>query len=120
MIYSAQRDRIVDYLGTHQHLAVDIHLSVDEQTKGLRLRSGEQRFYEGFLGFRFPMFFSGVADVCEWYDDQTEKYRISVQVINPLWGPLFGYEGSFHVEWRPVRAQEVPDDVKPIREERRE
>ena len=46
LIWSEQRARIVDYLGSHQHLAVDIHLSVDEQTRGLRLRSGEQRFYE--------------------------------------------------------------------------
>ena len=120
MIYSPQRGRIVDYLGSHQHLAVDIHLAVDEKTKGLRLRSGEQRFYEGFLGFRFPPLFSGVADVCEWYDDQTERYRISVHVTNPIWGPLFGYEGSFDVEWKPSRPQDVPADVKPVREERRE
>jgi hypothetical protein len=120
MIYSPQRSRIVDYLGTHQHLAVDIHLSIDEKTQGLRLRSGEQRFYEGPIAFRFPMFFSGVADVCEWYDDRTEQYRISVNVTNPRWGPLFGYEGSFNVEWKPVRANEVPADVKPVREERRE
>ena len=120
MIYSRQRGRIVDYLGTHQHLAVDIHLSVDEPTRGLRLRSGEQRFYEGLIGFRFPMLFSGVADVCEWYDDQAGKYRISVNVTNSPWGPLFGYEGSFDVEWKPVRAQDVPSDVKPVREERRE
>jgi hypothetical protein len=37
--------RIVDYLGSHEHLAVDIDLSVDEGG-GLRLRSGAQRFYE--------------------------------------------------------------------------
>ena len=120
MIYSSQRSRIVDYLGSHQHLAVDIDLSVDEQTNGLRLRSSEQRFYEGPIGFRFPMFFSGVADVCEWYDDQAKIYRIRVEVINPLWGPLFGYEGTFDVEWKSVRAAAVPADVRPVREERRE
>lgn len=31
--------------------------------------SGEQRFYKDPVAFRFPMLFSGVADVCEWYDD---------------------------------------------------
>ncbi len=120
MIYSRQRGCIVDYLGTHQHLAVDIHLSVDEQTRGLRLRSGEQRFYEGRIGFRFPMLLSGVADVCEWYDEEEEGYRISVQVTNPRWGPLFGYEGLFDVQWQTVRTQDVPSDVKPVREEYRE
>ena len=31
MVYSDARGRIVDYLGTHQHLAVDLALSVDER-----------------------------------------------------------------------------------------
>jgi len=119
MIYSQQREKIVDYLGTHQHLAVDINLSVDERG-GLRLRSGEQRFYEGVLGFRFPMIFSGVADVCEWYDDTDQCFHIKVYVHNPTWGPLFGYHGSFQVEWHPVSSGEIPADVLPIRSERRE
>jgi hypothetical protein len=119
MIYSQQRSQIIDYLGTHQHLAVDIDLSVDERG-GLRLRSGEQRFYEGLIGFRFPMLFSGIADVCEWYDDAIQKFRIEVQVTNRVWGPLFGYRGSFSVDWLKVKPEEIPADIKPRREERRE
>ncbi|HYN88746.1 MAG TPA: DUF4166 domain-containing protein [Ardenticatenaceae bacterium] len=119
MIYSEQRGRIVDYLGTHQHLAVDIDLSVDERG-GLRLKSGAQRFYEGPAGFSFPLLFSGVADVCEWYDEATQRYQIEVNVRNRTWGPLFGYRGAFDVEWRSVRPEEIPDDVKPRRVERRE
>lgn len=65
MIYSEDRGRIVDYLGSHQHLAVDIDLSVDDRG-GLRVRSGAQRFYEGFIGFSFPMLFSGIADNVEF------------------------------------------------------
>ena len=53
MIYSDKRKRIVDYLGTHQHLAVDIEMTVAENG-GIKLRSGELRFYEGFLNFKFP------------------------------------------------------------------
>lgn len=119
MIYSEQRRRIVDYLGTHQHLAVDLDLAVDERG-GLRIRSGEQRFYEGAVAFRFPMLFSGVANVCEWYDDATGRFRIEVEVSNRRWGPLFGYRGTFDVEWRPVSAPDIPTDVMPQREERRE
>lgn len=120
MIYSQQRGRIVDYLGTHQHLAVDIDLSVDPKG-GLRLRSGEQRFYEGLIGFRFPMLFSGVADVCEWYDDQSGQFNISVNVTNRAWGNLFSYRGQFGVEYMPVESTgAIPPDVRPRREERRE
>ena len=119
MIYSEARGCIVDYLGSHQHLAVDIHLSVDERG-GLRLRSGAQRFYEGPVGFTFPLLFSGVADVCEWYDEATGVFRIEVVVHNRRWGPLFGYHGAFHVEWLPVMAEQIPTDVVPRRQERRE
>src|SRR6202022_153632 len=117
MIFSEARGRIVDYLGTHQHLAVDISLSADGEG-GLRLRSGEQRFFEGPIAFRFPLLFSGVADVREWFDDRLGKFRIEVNVHNRSWGPLFGYRGSFDVEWRKCSPEEIPPDVKPAREER--
>ncbi len=119
MIYSQQRRKIVDYLGSHEHLAVDIDMSVDTNG-GLRLRSGMQRFYEGKLGFCFPMLFSGIADVCEWYDDAKQKFCIEVNVHNKVWGPLFGYRGTFDVEWRPVTPTTIPLTVKPLRVEKRE
>ena len=119
MIYSAKRNCIMDYLGSHQHLAVDIQVSVDERG-GVHLRSGEQRFYEGSIAFRFPMLFSGIADVHEWYDDATEDFRISVRVVNRTWGPLFGYQGRFRVEWRPMKPGDVPAHARPRREEERE
>ena len=119
MVYSEVRGRIVDYLGTHQHLAVDIDLSVD-QRGGLCLRSGAQRFYEGSLGFGFPMLFSGVAEVCEWYEEQDQQFHIEVNVRNRVWGSLFGYRGTFQVNWVPVMPDEIPAEVMPVRCERRE
>jgi hypothetical protein len=119
MIYSESRGCIVDYLGTHQHLAVDLELSV-APNGGLRLRSGAQRFYEGPVAFRFPLLFSGVADVCEWYDDDEKCFRIDVSATNKRWGKLFGYSGRFQVEWKPVADNEVPPDILPVRVERRE
>jgi len=61
---------------------------------------------------------SGIADVCETYDDEEDRFRIEVSVHNQLWGRLFGYRGWF-VERR-LGGTQVPDDVKPVREERRE
>ncbi|MGH2465405.1 MAG: DUF4166 domain-containing protein [Candidatus Limnocylindrales bacterium] len=119
MIDSPRRGGIVDYLGSHEHLAVDIDLSVDSEG-GLRLRSGAQRFYERALAFPFPMLFSGVANVREWYDDETRCFRIHVDVRNRVWGRLFGYTGSFQVEWLAVTPGQVPAHILPIRQERRE
>lgn len=119
MIYSQHRNCIVDYLGTHQHLAVDLDVRVNDRG-GLLIRSGAQRFYEGPIAFSFPMSFSGIAEVCEWYDNDIEKYRIDVSVTNSRWGRLFGYRGVFDVEWREIKAGAIPDHVVPAREERRE
>ncbi len=117
MIYSEQRGLIVDYLGSHQHLAVDIAMTV-APNGGMQLRSGEQRFYEGPFAFRFPMALSGYADVCEWYDDAAGCFRIKVVVTNRRWGRLFGYTGSFQVEWQEDAT--LPAGVLPRRTEARE
>jgi hypothetical protein len=118
MIYSERRRRIVDYLGTHQHLAVDLDLSVDERG-GLRLRSGAQRFFEGPVGFSFPLLFSGVAEVCEWYDEATERFRIEVTVRNRR-GTIVRL--PWLVPRRVADGGDRPDsaDILPRRQERRE
>lgn len=119
MVHSPSRGRIIDYLGTHQHLAVDIDASVDDEG-ALCIRAGRQRFYEGPVAFRFPELFTGTATVREWWDEETQRFRIDVDVRNRVFGPLFGYRGSFTVTQRPCPPDEIPLDVKPLREERRD
>jgi len=119
MVYSEKRGCIVDYLGTHQHLAVDIELSV-APNGGLRLLSGAQRFYEGSIAFPFPLLFSGIANVCEWYDDAEQCFRIEVNASNRTWGPLFGYKGKFQVEWLQVPPHTIPPYILPHRIEKRD
>ena len=94
------------------------HRRVGRWSRGARVRSGAQRFYEGVIGFSFPMLFSGIADVREWYDDTAQCFRIVVDVHNRVWGPLFGYRGSFDVEWKAIAN--VPRHVLPVRQERRD
>lgn len=108
--------RIVDYLGTHQHLAVDLDLAVDD-AGALILTSDAQRFYEGPIAFRFPMLFSGRARLRESYDDDTGSFHISLEVHNDRFGFLFGYEGAFTCEW--MHATDAPGRLKPRRHESR-
>ena len=116
MVLDESREIVVDYLGTHQHLAVDLDLSV-EPDGSLHLRSGAQRFYEGIVGFRFPMLFSGRADLVESFDDETGMFHISLEVRNRLFGFLFGYEGDFTCEF--PAATDAPERLKPVRHETR-
>ena len=106
--------RVLDYLGTHQHLAVDLDVSV-EADGSLLLRSGAQRFYEGPVAFRFPLLFSGRAELRESYDDAANVYRISLEVHNRVFGFLFGYDGEFTCEF--VEASDAPEELKPRRHE---
>lgn len=108
--------KVLDYLGTHQHLAVDLDLSVDPDGS-LRLSSGAQRFYAGPLGFPFPMLFSGRADLRESFDENENVYRIRLEVRNRVFGFLFGYEGEFTCDYVP--ASDAPDRLKPLQHERR-
>lgn len=119
MIYSPERRRIVDYLGTKQHLAVDLALDVSPNG-GIHIRSGEQRFYEKLLRFRFPERLTGIADVYEWYDDAAGCYRIKVDVNNPVLGPVFRYAGRFQASRISMADKRVPQEALPAREEFRE
>ena len=110
--------RIVDYLGTHQHLAVDLHLAA-EPDGSLHLTSDAQRFHAGPLSFRFPMLFSGRADLRESFDDATGEYVIRLEVRNHLFGFLFGYEGRFRCSFPPA-GDGPPPHVLPLQHERRE
>jgi hypothetical protein len=113
----AGQPRIVDYLGSHQHLAVDLELTAGEDGS-LHLRSGAQRFYEGPIAFRFPMQFSGRAELTESFDDAAGVFRIRMEVHNRVFGFLFGYEGVFRCEF--PEAADAPHHLKPVRHERRE
>jgi hypothetical protein len=109
--------RVIDYLGTHQHLAVDLDLAVGDDGS-LSLTSGAQRFYEGpRVGFRFPMIFSGRARLHESFDDTAGVYRIRMEIHNPVFGFLFGYDGEFTCEFVP--ATDAPERLKPVRHESR-
>ncbi|GAA1085323.1 DUF4166 domain-containing protein [Nocardiopsis composta] len=118
MVYSPERGCIVDYLGTHQHLACDLFPEPDGRG-GLVIRSGPLRFREGPLDVGVPAALGGTAEVRERYDERTGRFRISVRVGNPLLGPVFGYQGSFTTEHPRAAGRPLPAHLCPTREEAR-
>lgn len=66
------------------------------------------------------MFFSGIADVQEWYDDAAGCFHIVADVRNKVWGRLFGYRGTFSVDWLAVEPGDLPPHILPRRQERRD
>jgi hypothetical protein len=116
MVLGPQGDRIVDYLGTHQHLASDLHLATDGRG-GLVIRSGAHRFREGRIDVGVPTLVAGEAAVHETYDDRAGCFRIRVHVANRRFGPLFGYRGSFRTSYVDAATLGVRSGLRPVREE---
>ncbi|MFI2368953.1 DUF4166 domain-containing protein [Streptomyces sp. NPDC018833] len=118
MVLAPEGDRVLDYLGTHQHLASDLHLSAGPDGS-LLIRSGEHRFREGPFDLPVPHLIGGDAEVRESYDEDSGRFRIRVRVTNRRFGPLFGYEGSFTAAYTDVRSHGVRAGLRPVREEMR-
>ncbi|MGW0513461.1 DUF4166 domain-containing protein [Streptomyces olivaceoviridis] len=118
MVLGPRGDRVLDYLGTHQHLATDLHLRA-EPDGSLLIRSGAHRFREGPVDVRVPELIGATAEVRESYDETTGRFRVRVRVVNRWFGPLFGYEGSFTASYTDVRAHGVRPGLRPVREEAR-
>ncbi|MER6536510.1 DUF4166 domain-containing protein [Streptomyces sp. 900105755] len=118
MVLSPKGDRILDYLGTHQHLASELHLRA-EADGSLLIRSGEHRFREGPVDVRVPALVGATAEVRESYDDRAGRFRVRVRVVNRHFGPLFGYQGSFEASYTDIRGCGVRPGLRPVREEPR-
>ncbi|MEV6346525.1 DUF4166 domain-containing protein [Actinoplanes sp. NPDC051851] len=111
MVYDPAREVLVDYLGTTQHLAVDLDVTALPDGS-LRIRSGAQAF-RGGVGC--PSLIRGDAEVRESWDERAERFRIRVTVSHRRFGPLFGYHGSFAARYVEAGSP-VPAAVRPLRE----
>lgn len=113
--------RVIDYLGTHQHLAVPLSFSVLEDGS-LELRSGRMWFIEHRIRFKVPKLFHGEALLTERWDEEQERFRVDLEVRNPYFGMLFGYSGWFTGEWVELNANSgasIPAHLVPRRHEKR-
>ena len=120
MIYNRRLGTIVDYLGTHQQIAADLHCWVDDDG-GMNFTSTEQRLFGRWFSGRIPDWMTGAANVREWWDDTIEAYRIDVHVTNPLLGTIVRYQGTFNLEVCPIlNADHIPAAARPQREEVRD
>jgi len=114
MVFDPGTGRIIDYLGTHQHVAVDLRLDV-RPDGGFRMRSGRFRLGEGPLRAFLSQRVAGFAEVNEWFDESIDRFRIEVAVRNPRFGPVFGYHGQFDATFAPMSTG-ASGAVKPLRE----
>lgn len=107
--------RLAGFVGRPAMQQTHLNLAV-EPDGSLRLRSGAQRFNEGPIACRFPMLFSGRADLRESWDPDAEVFRISLEVTNHYVSFLFGYEGWLRATY--ATDETARNRLKPRRHER--
>ncbi|MCW2523135.1 MAG: hypothetical protein JWO63_1470 [Frankiales bacterium] len=114
MIFSDRRQRIVNYLGSHQDLAAELICEVTE-TGGIRMRGAGQRVYAGQFHLRLPTRVAAAAEVVETWDEERDRFTISVDITSAA-GLLFGYRGWFKMTEVPCLVGAIPDGVRPDKE----
>jgi hypothetical protein len=118
MVFSERRGCIVNYLGSHQDIAAELHLEPTEGG-GVRMRGGNQRIYQGRFGLKLPDAVAANAAVVETFDEETERFRITVDVA-AAGRRLFGYRGWFQLTEVPLTAEQIPPGIRPDRERRQD
>lgn len=113
MMYDAKTKQIVDYLGIDQDVISTIDYTVLENG-GIQLTSNRLMILFRGRWVQLPKWLDGTADVREWYDENHDTFRIRVEVSNPFFGTIFGYEGSFVTEFMSI--DDIPKSALPRRE----
>ncbi|MEY7849161.1 DUF4166 domain-containing protein [Natrarchaeobius sp. A-rgal3] len=98
--WNPARDCIVDLFGTRGHVAADLY--ADAEDGALALSIGTQYLRVGGRSLALPGPLSARGRLTDWYDDETECFRVEADIENPLVGSIFGYEGSFQNDFRSV------------------
>ncbi len=111
MIFSEARGCIVNYLGSHQDIAAELHCEVIDGG-GIRMLGGDQRVYQGRLGFRLPALLAAKAEVIETFDEANVRFTISVEIVASK-ASLFSYRGWFNLAEVAFDAAEIPSGVRP-------
>ena len=110
-------DRIVDYLGTHQHLAVDLDLKVDERRRAAP-HLGCATVLRGCPSASGSRCVQRASDAARTLaTTPTSGSTSTSRCATTVFGFLFGYRGSFTCEWVP--ATDAPGRLKPVRHEAR-
>jgi hypothetical protein len=106
--WNPHRDSVVDLLGWHGRLAVEIDLAVTgsdgDGTLELTLGPGWLRHGDHFV--RLPEALSVRGTLRDWYAQETDRLAVAAEVSNPLVGDVFGYRGQFETSTGALDAAE--------------
>lgn len=107
--WNPHRGCITDLFGRHGLVAADLRLGVEDGD--LTFEIGTQWLRVGGRYVRLPAALAVDGSLRDWYDEPTDRFRVTASITNPLLGEVFGYRGHFVSEFRAVAS--VPADAVP-------
>lgn len=90
---TAERGRLVDYLGTHRRYRARLSGWVTDGALHLASTAMAVRF--GRFALPVPRRFAPTVTITERFDHGTGRQRVAVVLSAPVLGELYRYEGSF-------------------------
>lgn len=109
MMYDAASGLIFDDLGKSGRLTSPLHLSVSEK-QGLVISANEVSINVLKKRVKIPSFFSPIVEVNEFFDDESERFIVSVSVRQSMIGEIIRYEGYVRTSFHTVSRNEIPND----------
>ncbi|GAE29590.1 DUF4166 domain-containing protein [Halalkalibacter hemicellulosilyticus] len=114
MVYSENQRKVIDYLGSDQDLVTSLDIDV-MSNGGIKLVSGPLFINREQKTMELPSLFSAKATAKEWFNDEQNRFHIEVDVQNRYFGTIFGYKGTFTVQYYDFNGN-LPSEVKPRKE----
>lgn len=100
--WNPARGCITDLFGRRGLVAADLHVRADDGALALSIGTQWLRVGGTYLALPDPLSVDG--RIRDWYDDESDRFRVAAEVVNPLVGTVFGYAGAFESEFRAVDA----------------
>ncbi|OAQ53181.1 hypothetical protein HTG_06815 [Natrinema mahii] len=98
--WNPARGCLTDLFGRRGHVAADLHVRADDGA--LALSIGTQWLRAGGRYVALPGPLSVDGRLRDWYDDDSDRFRVAADITNPIVGTVFGYTGRFESDFRAV------------------
>ncbi|RQG93985.1 DUF4166 domain-containing protein [Natrarchaeobius chitinivorans] len=104
--WNPARGGITNLFGRRGLVAADLHVDADGDRLALSIGSQWLRIGGRYVTLPGPL--SADGRLRDWYDEEVGQYRVAAEITNPLLGAVFGYEGAFDHEFRPLEGDQPP------------
>ncbi len=104
--WNSARGCITDLFGRRGHVAADLRVRADDGALALSIGTQWLRAGDTYVALPDPLSVDG--QLRDWYDDESDRFRVAAEITNPLIGTVFGYTGTFESDFQAIDREAAP------------